>query len=175
MIQKSSNTATNWIMRQIGGPATTEALLKKNYPWLTRHLTLVEYIPDNGRTYLNKSAAGDYGRFLVQLWRHQLPHSEEILRVMNLPGPDRLYTEARRVPQGTKVFNKTGSTAMCCGDMGILVAKGTDGHTYPYILVGIIESGHRNNSYGPWISKRADVIREVSNIVYLGMKQRHPL
>jgi len=73
------------------------------------------------------------------------------------------------------VYNKTGSTAMCCGDMGILVARGRNGKSYPYIIVGIIESGHRNTSYGSWISRRADVIREVSNIVYMGMKRRHPL
>ena len=65
---------------------------------------------------------------------------------------------------------------MCCGDMGILVAEGDDGKRYPYILVGIIESGRRNgSSYGTWISRRADVIRQVSNIVYLGMKERYPL
>jgi len=94
---------------------------------------------------------------------------------MGLPGIDRLYTDARQVPQGTQVFNKTGSTAMCCGDMGILVARGRDGKRYPYIVIGIIESGHRASSYGPWISRRADVIREVSNLVYLDMKKRHPL
>ncbi len=175
MIQKSNNASTNWVMRQTGGPAATQALLRRHYPDLCRHLSLVEYIPSNGRTYRNRASAADYGRYLHALWHRRLPHSEEILRTMALPGPDRLYTEARRVPEGTKVFNKTGSTAMCCGDMGILVARGTDGKAYPYILVGIIESGHRNTSYGPWISKRADVIREVSNIVYLGMKQRHPL
>ena len=94
---------------------------------------------------------------------------------MALPGNDRLYTKAKHVPKGTKVFNKTGSTAMCCGDMGILVAKGRDGRPYPYLVVGIIESGKRNAAYGPWISKRADVIRQVSNLAFLSMKKRHSL
>jgi beta-lactamase class A len=81
----------------------------------------------------------------------------------------------KSVPEGTRVYNKTGSTAMCCGDMGILVARGRDGRTYPYVVVGIIESGKRNTSnYSSWISRRADVIREVSNLVYLDMKQRYP-
>ena len=35
---------------------------------------------------------------------------------------------------------------MCCGDMGILVVKGKNGKSYPYILVGIIESSRRNQS-----------------------------
>lgn len=176
MIQKSDNEATNWVMRQTGGPAATEALLKQNYPSLCPRLNIVEYIPENGRTYRNRASAGDYGHFLSALWRRQLPQSNEILRVMGLPGSDRLYTKAREVPAGTEVFNKTGSTAMCCGDMGIVVAHGRDGRPYPYIVVGIIESGHPNNAtYGTWITRRANVIREVSNIIYLAMKKLHPL
>jgi beta-lactamase class A len=135
----------------------------------------VEYIPSNGRTYRNQGSAGDYARFLSGLWKGQLPYSKEILRLMALPGNDRLCTKARQVPAGTAVFNKTGSTAMCCGDMGILVAKGRDGRSYPYAVIGIIESSRRSTAYGSWISKRADVIREVSNLTYLSMKKRHPL
>ncbi|NNE94348.1 MAG: serine hydrolase [Verrucomicrobiales bacterium] len=176
MIQKSNNESTNWVMRQTGGPAATQALLKRHYPDLCRQLSLVEYIPKSGRTYRNKGSAGDYGRFLMALWRGQLPQSKEMLRVMGLPGSDRLYKDAKRIPSGTQVYNKTGSTAMCCGDMGILVARGRNGKYYPYVVVGIIQSGVRNGSnYGSWISRRADVIREVSNIIYLDLKKRHSL
>ncbi|MEM9015984.1 MAG: serine hydrolase [Verrucomicrobiota bacterium] len=175
MIQKSNNTSTNWVMQQTGGPAATESLLKRHYPSLCRQIRLVEYIPKSGRTYRNMGSAGDYGRFLEALWRGKLPYSQEILRLMALPGIDRLYTDARRVPQGTLVYNKTGSTAMCCGDMGILVARGRNGRKYPYAIIGIIESRSRSQSYGTWISRRADIIREVSNLSYLAMKRRHPL
>jgi beta-lactamase class A len=175
MIQKSNNESTNWVMRQTGGPAATEALLKRYYPELCQNISLVEYIPEGGKTYRNRGSASDYARFLHALWYKQLPMSEEMLRTMALPGIDRLYTDVKSVPEGTRVYNKTGSTAMCCGDMGILVARGRDGRTYPYVVVGIIESGKRNTSnYGSWISRRADVIREVSNLVYLDMKQRYP-
>lgn len=176
MIQKSNNDSTNWVMRQTGGPAATEAILKRHYSSLSQSVRLVEYIPDGGKTYRNQASASDYARFLHALWYRQLPQSEEILRTMALPGTDRLYTRVKSVPAGTKVYNKTGSTAMCCGDMGILVPKGRDGRNYPYLVVGIIESGRRNNaSYSTWISRRADVIREVSDLVYLDMKRRHPL
>ena len=175
MIQKSNNDSTNWVMRQTGGPAATEALLKRYYPELCQNISLVEYIPEGGKTYGNRGSASDYARFLHALWYKQLPMSEEMLRTMALPGIDRLYTDVKSVPEGTRVYNKTGSTAMCCGDMGILVARGRDGRTYPYVVVGIIESGKRNTSnYSSWISRRADVIREVSNLVYLDMKQRYP-
>ena len=175
MIQKSNNTSTNWVMRQTGGPSATLALLKRHYPSLSQKISLVEYIPTNGRTYRNRGSASDYSRFLQALWKKQLPYSNEMLRLMALPGNDRLYTKAKRVPTGTKVYNKTGSTAMCCGDMGILVAKGSNGRSYPYMLVGIIESSKRNTAYGTWITKRANIIREVSNLTFLAMKKRYPL
>lgn len=175
MIQKSNNDSTNWVMQQTGGPSATQALLKRHYPSLCQQISLIEYIPKGGRTYGNKGSAADYSRFLQSLWQGKLPYSKEILRIMGLPGIDRLYTDAKRVPAGTAVYNKTGSTAMCCGDMGILVARGRNGKSYPYVVIGIIESGKRNTSYSTWISRRADVIREVSNIVYLDMKKRHPL
>lgn len=176
MIQKSNNDSTNWVMRQTGGPAATEALLKRHYSSLSQNIRVVEYIPEGGRTYRNLGSASDYSRFLHALWHRQLPQSDEILRVMALPGIDRLYTDVKSVPPGTRVYNKTGSTARCCGDMGILVAKGRDGRTYPYAVIGIIESARSNtSSYSSWISRRADVIREVSNLVYLNMKNRYPL
>lgn len=175
MIQKSNNASTNWVMRQTGGPRATQALLKRHYPSLCRQLRLIEYIPANGRTYANRGSAGDYARFLDAVWKKRLPGSPEMLRLMGLPGRDRLYTGAKRVPKGTRVFNKTGSTAMCCGDMGILVARGANGRSYPYAVVGIIESRVRTKAYGSWISNRGNVIREVSNRAYLTMKSRYSL
>lgn len=175
MIQKSDNASTNWVMKQTGGPSGTQALLARHYPGFCQQLRLIEYIPSNGRAYRNLASVGDYARFLTALWQKQLPHSSEILRLMALPGPDRLYDKARSVPPGTRVYDKTGSTAMCCGDMGILVAPGTNGRSYPYILIGVIDSVVRVPSYGTWISRRSDVIREVSNLTYRYMKKRHPL
>ncbi len=176
MIQKSNNDSTNWVMRKTGGPAATEALLKRHYSSISQSIRIVEYIPEGGKTYRNQGSASDYARFLHALWYRQLPQSDEILRTMTLPGTDRLRTRVNSVPADTQVFNKTGSTAMCCGDMGILVARGRDGGTYPYIVIGVIESSRRNtSSYSTWISRRADVIREVSNLVFLDMKRRHPL
>lgn len=175
MIQKSSNSSTNWVMKQTGGPTATKALLARHYPGLCRNLRLVEYIPSNGRAYRNLGSADDYAGFLTALWKKQLPSSTELLRLMALPGPDRLYTKASRIPSGTRVYDKTGSTAMCCGDMGILVAQGTNGRSYPYIVIGVIDSTVRVSSYGSWISRRANVIREVSNLAYAHMKKRYPL
>jgi beta-lactamase class A len=175
MIQKSNNASTNWVMRQTGGPAETKALLARHYPSVCRQLRLVEYIPTDGWTYRNFASASDYAAFLTALWQKRLPYADEMLRLMGLPGPDRLVDKARRVPAGTGVYNKTGSTAMCCGDMGILVARGTNGRSYPYLIIGIIDSTVRVRSYNSWISNRSNVIREVSNLTYQAMKEHYPL
>lgn len=173
MIQVSNNTSTNWVMQQVGGPAATQALLKKHYPRLSKNLSIVEYIPSGGKTYRNRAAAKDYSRFLFALWKGSLPASTEIQRLMALPGSDRLYTKVKNVPVGTRVYNKTGSTSMCCGDMGILHVEDKKGDRHAYTVIGIIESRKRNtSSYSSWISARANIIRRVSGIVYDNQKKR---
>jgi beta-lactamase class A len=76
-------------------------------------------------------------------------------------------------PKGTEVYNKTGSTAHLCGDMGILNVKGPDGKRYPYTIIGIIEKQQPARNYTSWIRSRGDVIRNVSNIVYKGITKHH--
>jgi beta-lactamase class A len=175
MIQHSNNRSSNWVLRQAGGPAAVNRLLRKHYPEIFKHTQIVEYIPENGRTYRNKASVHDYSRFLFAMWNDDLPYSSEIRRLMQLPGRDRLYTGTDELPRGTKVYNKTGSTAQLCGDMGILVVKSSNGKRYPYTLVGVIEKRNRARNYGAWIRSRGDVIRNISEIVYKGISQQHNL
>lgn len=93
---------------------------------------------------------------------------------MALPGHDRLY-HGTTIPQGTLVYNKTGSTARLCGDMGILVPKTKKGARFPYAIVGIIERGSKASDYGSWMKTRGNVIRKVSSLVYEEMKAQHSL
>jgi len=173
MIQRSSNASTNWVTRQIGGPRAVERILKQRYPGIFQEIELVEYIPAGGRTYRNKASVHDYSRFLYALWKEDIAGAREIKRLMALPGTDRIYTGAKAVPKGTKVYNKTGSTARVCGDMGILSVKGPDGKRYPYTLIGIIEKQQNASNYTAWIRSRSNVIRNVSSIVYQGIAQHH--
>ena len=175
MIQHSSNRSTNWVMRHVGGPRAVQALLQKHYPAIFKDLDLVEYIPRGGRTYRNKASISDYSRFLYALWNNELPAASEIKRLMALPGADRLYTGVEDLPAGTQVYNKTGSTSRVCGDMGILIVKGKNGKRYPYILIGVIEKQNRARPYTTWIRSRGDVIRNVSNLVYQDIAERHNL
>jgi len=174
MIQRSSNSATNWIMRQAGGPAACDAILKKYYSNIFQQTRIREYIPANGRTYLNSSPPAEYVRFLRALWNQELPYGKEIRRLMALPGRDRLYY-GTPIPRGTLVYNKTGTTAHLCGDMGILVPKTRKGNQYPYVIVGIIERQSRPANYGQWMASRSKVIRQVSTLVYKEMKKEHQL
>lgn len=91
MIQRSSNPATNWAIKQVGGPAQCNAILKKHYGHIFKKTEVKEYIPAGGRTYLNSAPPSDYVRFLRALWNQELPYSKEIRRLMALPGRDRLY------------------------------------------------------------------------------------
>ena len=175
MIQRSNNPSTNWILRQVGGPAAAQRILTRNYPRIFRNTRIVEYIPAGGRTYRNKASVRDYSRFLYALWMDQIPGAKEIKRLMALPGSDRLYTGANAVPKGTRVYNKTGSTARLCGDMGILVVKDRRGREYAYTLIGVIEKQRRASHYGFWIRERGNVIRSVSNLVYEGISGYHNL
>lgn len=175
MIQRSNNHSTNWIMRQVGGPAAVQRILSGRYGGIFRDTHIVEYIPAGGKTYRNKASVHDYSRFLYALWTEELPGSAEIKRVMSLPSGNRVYTGARAVPAGTQVYNKTGSTAHLCGDMGILVVKDKNGKSYPYTIIGVIEKDSRARNYTTWIRSRGNVIRQVSNIVYEGISQYHGL
>ena len=142
-----------------------ERILKRQYPAIFQDIQLVEYIPAGGKTYRNKASVHDYSRFLYALWKEEIAGAREIKRLMALPGRDRIYTGVRGVPKGTKVYNKTGSTARLCGDMGILNVKGTDGKRYPYTLIGIIEKEQNASDYTSWIRSRGNIIRNVSSIV----------
>jgi beta-lactamase class A len=174
MIQRSNNAATNWIMRQVGGPARCEAILCQEYDQIFKNTEIKEYIPANGRTYRNTAMPADYVRFLRALWNKELPYGKELRRLMALPGQDRLY-HGTPIPRGTLVYNKTGSTAHLCGDMGILAPRARNGHRYPYAIVGIIERRTRSPYYGRWKMTRGNVIRKVSTLVYEEMKKKYKL
>jgi beta-lactamase class A len=181
MIRRSSNTATNRLMSIVSrnegnrGPRDVERVLKRYGGGIFRETRIVENIPAGGRTYRNLASAHDYSRFLYALWNDKLPYARELRAIMALPNRDRISDGVNSVPANVKIYDKTGSTARLCGNMGIVEAPGRRGGTYPYTFIGIIEKSSRAKNYGSWITRRSNAIREVSNLVYLEMKQRHRL
>ncbi len=174
-IQHSNNASSNWMLRKIGGPKAAERILKRDYPGIFQDTRIVEYIPRGGRTYRNEASPHDYSRFLYAIWKEDIFGAREIKRIMALPGPDRIHTGVASIPKSARVYNKTGSTARVCGDVGILIAKGPDGKRYPYTMIGIIEKEQRARDYTTWIRSRGAVIRNVSGIIYKGIVKRHDI
>lgn len=181
MIKDSSNTATTEIMQIVSryngsnGPKDVERVLKRHAPSVFQQTSIVEYIPANGRTYRNQASARDYSRFLWALWNNRMPHAREVRQLMALPNHDRITKRVSGMPSNIKVYDKTGSTAMLCGNMGIIECFDRRGRPRPYTFIGIIEKGQRTNHYGTWITNRSNAMREVSGLVYQYMRQQHQL
>lgn len=175
MIVKSNNEFTNHIIKRLGGPQGVQWMLRKEAPHIFRNINIVEYIPEDGRTYKNQASAADYDRFLLALWRNELPGSDILKKMMKIPNHDRIRSATRFVSKSATVYDKTGSTSMLCGDTGIIACKDKFGGNVAYTITGIIEKSRRASNYGNWISARSNVMRDVSDQVYLYFAQRYNL
>lgn len=181
MIRHSSNSATNEMMERVSDnrshncPRDVEAELKTHDPNIFVQTRIVEKIPPDGKTYRNQASARDYNRFLYSMWTNRLPYSRELRSLMGLRNHDRIVQGVESMPENIRVYDKTGSTAQLCGDMGIIEAQTYSGERVPYTFIGIIERPGGSKSYGTWITKRSNAIRAVSNLVYLHMKDRYGL
>lgn len=174
MIVRSNNEFTNRIIKRLGGPQGVQWMLKKQAPHIFRDIHIVEYIPESGRTYKNRASVADYNRFLRALWANQLPGAALLKHMMAIPNLDRIRSKTRHVPGSAVVYDKTGSTAMLCGDTGIIECK-SQRRNYPYIFTGIIERSTPTGQYSHWITKRSNVIREISDLCYLYFARIHNL
>lgn len=170
MLVKSSNDATNQLMKLCRGPANVRRLCQIASRHRYKQLRIVEYIPAGGRTYRNKASAHDYSRFLYDLWHNRLPYSQEMKRIMSIANNDRIETDNMR--KNLTIYDKTGSTGMLCGDMGI-IQLGNSRQAYTFI--GIIEKSRKTGNYSRWIDSRGDAMREVSELVYRFMTVRYRL
>ena len=94
--------------------------------------------------------------------------------ILSLSKRNRITSWVQGIPEDTLAYDKTGSTAKLCGDMGVIEAEGNDSKTYPYTVIAIIEKAHRS-VYGPWIKARGNVIRDISAMVYQEMKKTYNL
>lgn len=182
MIRYSDNAAANFFINRVGAgrpvnqrPHAVERVLKHHAGDIFQQTSIVQFIPHSGRAYRNKASAHDYSRFLYAMCKDRLPDVDKIKYFMGLSNRDRIQDGASEVPSSVMVYDKTGTTAHVCGDMGLLVAKGRTGRLYPYSFIGIIQKDERAADYGGWMRDRGDVIREVSDRVYIFMRKRYHL
>lgn len=176
MIEKSNNDATNKLMEFLGGPEKIEKILIQNFYEIFKQTKIVEYIPEGGKTYRNKASAEDYSRFLYALWNNNFPFSNEIKLHMSHTSKGRIK-EGTQIPRGTDVYNKTGTTAMLYGDMGIFNLESHDGTKKAYSLVAMVEREDRisKRESKVWKIRKKQLLRGVSDIVYSDMKLRYDL
>ncbi|MBP3195308.1 MAG: serine hydrolase [Cardiobacteriaceae bacterium] len=173
MIVKSSNTSTNKIIDRVGGPYAVQSILRREAGDIFRNTIVVESIPAGGKTYRNRASCGDYTRFMQALWRDKLPQSKLLKSLMSIKNPDRIATRTQFVPQNLTIYDKTGSTSQCCGDFGIVEFIDKHGYAKPYSFAAVIEKSRSCDNYGSWIKSRGNVIREVSDLVYLHIEKMH--
>jgi len=176
MIKYSDNKRANEFMKELGGPKNIQRMLTEEYGDIFKQTNIVEYIPtdslNNGRSYLNSASADDYCRFLNALWKNELPGSDTIKDIMGLPKKNRISENVPEIPKDTKVYDKTGTTAKVCGDMGIVVSVDEKGNEYPYIFVGLIESQLTYTIHQKQQKplKKGNIIKEISGQTYKTMK-----
>jgi beta-lactamase class A len=170
MIQRSSNSATNYMINYVGGVQKIQEILTNHYP-IFKHTSLVEKIPSGGRTYLNTTSTDDLNAFFRELWNNTLPYSEEMKNYLGLPSHNRLLA-GTCLPQNIEIFNKTGTVYGMVGDAGMLVMTTADGQTKAYAIACLIQDRtkvrdeNRRESYRHWARTRAGVIRRLSEGVY---------
>lgn len=170
MIQKSSNSSTNYFIRLLGGSSNVTRILTRNYPYFEK-TKIIEYIPKGGRTYRNVTSAHDLNRFYNQLWFGNLPYSGKMKYYLGLPNCDRIYTDTS-IPPDVRVYNKTGTIYGMVGDSGILVIKDPKGRQKAYAFTGMIEDktrihlSNRSQSFSSWVKARSDILRRVSETAY---------
>lgn len=174
VVVHSNNSLTNKLINRLGGPKNVQEILQKTAPEIFQNIEIVETIPAGGRTYKNKASAGDYDRFLQALWGKKLPGSTTLLALMNIPNNDRI-SKGTILPTSAKIYDKTGSTSMMCGNTGIIACKNQEGRFYPYTFTAIIEKKHSARNYTSWIRKKGNVIRNVSNITFRYFAKKYNL
>lgn len=172
MIVKSNNTFTNYLFKRLGGPTGVQWMLRKQAPQIFRDISIIENIPDGGKTYRNRASAADYTRFLHALWRNQLPGAAILKNLMAIKNHDRISVNTQYIPSTLTVYDKTGSTARLCGDFGIIDYRNQRGQSRPYTFTGIIEKATPTSHYTRWITERSNVMREISDLTYLYINQQ---
>ena len=167
---EQGNADASKLIDLLGGPQSVDRILKQKYPYF-KQTNLVENIPKNGKVYKNTTSSNDLDKFYNQLWLGKdgafREYSEEMKRVLSLPKGDRLFHRTC-IPEGTSVYNKTGTLNGLVADSGILIMKDNEGKSHPYAITVLIEDRKRpgTDGYRGWARNRAKEIRAISEGVY---------
>jgi beta-lactamase class A len=189
MLHASSNTATNYFLRELGGPRTTDSILKTNYPDVFRATVVAESIPVQrrpkniyGRTYGNLASQADNVRVVQLLASGSVPGSQDILGAMRNSSYSRVTRHAR-LPSTALLAreSKTGTTGRVLGEMGRLQVKDANGNVRTLFFSYAIDRTDEFNpatSFGKYTSvqttQRARLIGELIASTYHTLGEATP-
>jgi beta-lactamase class A len=148
-------------------------IINENYSKIFKNTSIVEPIPNNGKTYKNMASAADYNRFLKALTNEELPYNQEIENLLNLKKTTRMYSNWNSIPKNVKIYSKTGHTSGCCGEMGIVKPLGTNWKMYPYSMICIINRKPDSSSYRKWISPTKNKVNKIFSTIRSHIKRQN--
>ncbi|MBF0279654.1 MAG: serine hydrolase [SAR324 cluster bacterium] len=189
MIRYSNNRSTNRILKLLGGPWKVKKILQNT--GLYSHLKLVEYIPQGGRTYLNKISAEDLNRLFIRLWDRQIlgqgfsselneKASDQMLYLLGLSSrrgvKDRLKDGTCFASDRTaKIWDKTGFVRGLNADVGIIEINTPKGRR-PYSIISIIDRPNYHSIRGSgnsWARRQSKFHRMISEMSYAYFKNKY--
>ncbi len=167
------NRHANMLIDLLGGPDMVSQIIQKY--GLFSETRIIEKIPPYGRTYNNTTSTHDLNIFYNQMWRGNLPRSEEMKRILSLPKRDRLW-DMTCIPNGVLQYTKSGYVYGVNADSGVLVMRDAQGNPHPYAISIMIEDRTKPNSKirnPEWGRKRSELIRDISEGVYDYLYETH--
>jgi len=189
MIRYSSNSSTNVILKQLGGPNKVQRLLSETNMY--RELRLVEYIPADGRTYRNKLSMADLSSLFHRLWIGRVlgpgfsdleneQAASQMLHLLSLSGrsdrKDRLKDGTCFAGNKTvRIWDKTGFVKGINGNAGIIEIDSPHGRR-AYSVVAAIERPNFRTIRGNasrWSAKVAYHLRRISELTYAYFTSRY--
>ena len=189
MIRFSNNPSTNYIIELLGGTEKIQQLL--NQTKIYKELSLIEKIPEDGRSYLNKISAADLNKIFVKIWNQRVigpeysqqknrTASKEMLYLLGLPGQAWLKD---RIKAGTcfssnklvKIWDKTGFVKGVNGNAGIVEIDTPHGRK-AYSIVMFIEREDYQSITGDaaqWSESVSHHMRRISEMTYAFISNRY--
>ena len=171
MITLSNNSATNRLIRAVGG----EDAVNEYIQGLGISDTTVKYIPTSGRTLDNITTLEDLSTAYSIIYNEDVTHATQMISVLNdSPHRDRLvdgtslhdgdgYVLGYRIDD---VFHKTGSINGVNIDVGIIEAD-FNGKMAPYFIGIAFDDPTVGPSTGsPYAEEKSPIMREISEMVF---------
>jgi beta-lactamase class A len=192
MIRNSNNGCTNKIINRVNSP-------KGKGDWMDTILdhygfdaTEYEKIPKGGRTIRNLTTSEDLAKLFTMIYAGDLPHSEEMVRILELGASDKLVhntcipIESRFLDSHggyvQEVGNKTGTIYGVSSDAGVISARfqTPQGETVdvPYFVSILIEDKEAKQDnfrggYDAWSSAKNETIRSLHEAIYWDFLSRY--